>query len=397
MPSIVDLQNRIVALEGELSSITSAGEVSPEDAVRAAGIDGRLAEARDQLVAEAARVQAENERLAAEASAHAGEVAHDLAAALFGPAGAFNGIAEGWRASVPAALARQAGYAARNAVSGLTTPQIYSTELPQTFAPPMGFLDTIAQGTTDGDEHYFQAPTFTNAAAGWTSGNKPESGLAWTQATALLEVIAHYMPIEKQTARRYRTLESTVANTLMLGLEMKKDAFAVAGSNSSGIVGALNQAGVQTYTQQTSGTMADTNLYDIAVEMSRLVRVNSGLPATHFAAPSSLLTTLRKAKGNDGHYLYPEIVNDGKLNGLPIVEDENLSVTTTSNGATTTRNYVGCYFGGAATWNVADPDEVTVGLIGNQFIQNAYTLLAEGTYSLKVPFPKAFCFCEVSL
>lgn len=394
MLSIVELQNRIVSLEGELSAITSSGEVSPDDALRAASIEGRLSEARDQLVAEAARVQAENERLAAEAAANSAEIAHDLAHAVLGAADSFGGIEPGWRAAVPYDLLRLANMAARNSVSGLTTPQIYSTDLPAPPAPPMGFLDVIPHGRVDGDEHYFQAPALTNNAAAWASGSKAETNIEWTAATALLEVIAHHMPIAKQTARRYRTLESTIANALMLGLEIAKNGHAVAGTNSSGIKGIINQTGVLTYTQQTSGTMADTNAYDVAVEMAQRVRDSSGFAADFVMMPPAVVTALKKAKGTDGHYQYPEIVHDNKLDGMQIVVDHNLTSTSGSPAVTTLRMVVG--FSGGCSFNTADEDEVTIGLVSNQFIQNAYTLLAEGTHAFKVPFPKAFCTGTVS-
>ena len=395
MPRIAEIQNRVADLQSQLDALTSRGELSPEDAQSAHVIEGRLSEARDQLMAEAAAVQAENERLAAEAAANSAEVLHDLATTLFGPAASFGGIEPGWRASVPADLLRAATFAARNAVSGLSTPQIYLTDLPGPTAAPMGFLDTVPQGRQDGDLHYFQAPALTNAAAGLTSGSKAESTLTWAPAVAHLETVAHHMPINKQTARRYRSLESIVGSSLMLGLAMKKDALAVAGTNSNGIVGAMNQTGVQTYTKQTTGAMADANIYDMAVEMKRLVRVNSGLAADCVALPSSLVTELKKAKGSDGHYLYPEIVLDGKLDGMTIVEDENVFVSTTTgtgnDAVTTTTNYMMVYFSGACSWNTADEDTLDIGLVASQFIQNAYTLLAEGTYALQVPFPKAFC------
>lgn len=391
MARIAELQNRIVELQAELDGLTAAGELSPEDAHRAGTVEGRLDEARDQLMAEAQALQAENERMMAEAAANPQETAADLASQLFGPRDSFTGIEVGWRATVPAALARRASFAARNAVTGLSTPQIYSTDLPEPVAAPMGFLDTLPHGRQDGDLHYFQAPTLTNAAAGWTTGDKPESGIEWTPQVAHLETIAHHMPIQKQTARRYRSLESIVGGALMLGLAIKKDAFAVQGSNSNGIVGAMNQTGVQTYAKQTSGDMKDCNIYDMAVEMKRLVRVNSGFAADCVALPSSLVTQLKKAKGSDGHYLYPEIVKDGKLDGLQIVEDENVFITSTSGETTTTTNYMMVYFSGAASWNTADEDTLDIGLVANQFVQNAYTLLAEGTYALEVPFPKAFC------
>ncbi len=396
MPNIAQLQERILDYERQISEITATGEVSAEDQVRAAQLEGRLNETRDALVAAAREVQAENERIMAEASANAQEVLRDAAELILGPRDEFSGLTEGWRRTVNMADLRRATFAARNAVSGLTTPQIYSTDLPEPFAPPMGFIDTIPHGLTDGDEHYFQAPSFTNAAAGWTDGNKPESALAWEQVVAHLETVAHYMPILKQTARRYRQLENTVSTALLLGLSIRKGQYAVSGSNSSGIVGALNQTGILDYTAQ----LDDLNIYDMACEMRTKVRIASGFTPDCVAMPSALVTSLKKAKGQDGHYLYPEIVKDGKLDGMRIVEDENILIGgaagATGNTTSQPKNGMLVYFSGACSWNTADPDTVDIGLIANQFIQNAYTLLAEGTYAFKMPFPKAFCYAEVS-
>ena len=400
MPSIAPIQNRIVELESQLDAITAAGEITPEDQVRAAELEGRISEARDQLVAAARDIQAENERLMAEASAHSQEIIRDAAALILGARDQFpaEGLREGWRTTVDMADLRMATMAARNAVSGLTTPQIYSTDLPAPAAAPMGFIDSIPHGLTDGDEHYFQAPAFTNNAAGWTSGNKPESTLEWEQVVAHLETIAHYVPILKQTARRYRQLENTVVYALLLGLAIRKDQYAASGANSSGIVGAMNQAGILSYSAQAD----DANIYDMACEMRTKVRVASGFTPDCVAMPSALVTKLKKAKGNDGHYLYPEIVRDNKLDGMTIVEDENIlasgSGSAGSSGSTSqsAANGMLVYFSGGCSWNTADPDAVEIGLVANQFIQNAYTLLAEGTYAFKMPFPKAFCFAEVN-
>ena len=51
------------------------------------------------------------------------------------------------------------------------------------------------------------------------------------------------------------------------------------------------------------------------------------------------------------------------------------------------------YYAGGASWDIADPQEVTVGLINSQLIQNEYTILAELTAALRVDMPAAFCYC----
>lgn len=389
MARIAEIQDRLAELQAEFDGITSGGEVSPEDAERASVLSGRIAETRDSLVAEAAAVQRENERIAAEAAADPEAAVADMASAILGARDAFDGVEPGWSRTVPADALRRA----RAAVSGLSTPTRYDYDLPEPIAPVMGFLSTLPKGLTDGHETYFQSPVLTNAAAGWASGDKPESSLSWTQATAHIETIAHQMPVAKQTVRRYRQLENTIVGALLLGLEITKNKYAIAGTNSDGIVGARNITGTLTYTKGSD----DKNIRDIAMEMAMRVRLATGFAPDYVVVSPQTLTKARKAKDANGRYMYPEIVYEGKIDGMTVVEDSEMHIVTTSGsgeGATTTEtDAMGVYFSGACSWNTADPDNVEIGLVDKQFIQNAYTLLAEGTYALKVTFPAAFCFC----
>ena len=371
--NIKELQDKILSYEAQLQEVVndrSEDKSSEQKAIDAATISGKLQEARDMLVAAANAVAEENQRILAENAANREEKAKTFAETLLGARDSFTGIAPGWKKSVPI-----------NALSGLATPQIYRTDLPAPVDPtPMGILDTLPTGRVEGDEHYFQQGALDNKADTWTSGTKPESDIAWEPAVAHLETIAHWIPIPKLTARRYSSLESVVSGALILGLKVKERAHAVTGSNSSGIVGVINEPGIQTYTKQAS----DANPYDVAVEMARKVRVASGFAPNYVAVSSKTLTALKKLKDANGRYMYPEIVINGKIDGMTIVEDDNLS--SSAEGMVV-------YFNGGAQWNETDADEVTVGLIDKQFVQNTYTLLAEGTHSLKMPFPKAFCYC----
>mgnify|MGYP000520787020 FL=1 len=51
------------------------------------------------------------------------------------------------------------------------------------------------------------------------------------------------------------------------------------------------------------------------------------------------------------------------------------------------------YFNGVITYKVADPDQVEIGLTDKQFINNAYTMLGEGTGLLRIDNPAAICYC----
>lgn len=353
---IVELQNKIVAYEGQISDLMA--DPTGEHVAEAKAIEGRLSECRDMLMAEARRVADENEAMARAAAA--APKAESFIERVLGPQNAFSGIEPGWKVTV-------------DALTGPVTPEKYDTNLPGVAIKPMGVLETLPQAFTDADEHYFQQAALTNAAAAWTTGSKPESGIEWVKAVAHLETIAHWIPIPKITAKRYRSLESTVVGALLYGLEAAKDAHVVSGNNNSGIIGLLNTVGIQTYTAQQTDTV-----YDSIVQAAALVRANSGFAADCVAMDSATYAGIKTAKGSDNHYLIGEIMQNGTLDGLRVVIDENASSP-----------FV--YFSGCAQFLTADPDEVTIGLVDKQFIQNEYTLLAEGTYALKVPFPKAIC------
>ena len=371
--TIVELQNKIVAYEGRIAELM-AGEPTDESVREAKAIEGRLSECRDMLMAEAKRVADENEAMARAAAT--APKAESFIERVLGPVDAFTGIEPGWKVTVDTSYAPAA----------LPIPEKYDTDLPGAVRLPAGIVSTLPQARTNEAEHYFQQPALDNKAAAWTTGTKAESDIEWPLAVANLETIAHWIPVPKLAVRRYRNLESTISGALLMGLEQVKDAHVVKGSNASGIVGIANQTGIQTFTMAQGD-----NIYDAIVKMAAKVRVKSGFAPDCVAMPTSVWTAIKTAKATgDGHYLYPEIVKNGTIDGLRVVIDENLAV---ASGGTIT-NGILVYFSGAAQFLVADPDEVTIGLVDKQFIQNAYTLLAEGTYALKVPIPAGFCYCS---
>lgn len=300
---------------------------------------------------------------------------------IFGARADFKGIEPGFKARV----------AVRDAVSGLPTPQIYKRDLPSPVAPPTGFLATLPKGTTDGDEHFFKTPVLTNNAAGWTTGNKPESALQWTEGVAHIETVAHWIPIKKQTANRYGQLEGIVANSLMLGLDLKSNEYALRGSNNSGIVGVTNTSGILTHTIRPAS--AKKNMKDEIMTMARKVRVASGLAAGYVCLSPYAIEEFSQLKDEVGRYLFPDIKNGGNIGGLTVVEDVNMTYTTGTGQNAVTKETALVYYAGGASWDIADAEEVTIGLVNSQFIQNEYTVLAELTAALRVDTPAAFCYC----
>ena len=288
---------------------------------------------------------------------------------LFGPKASFRGIEPGFKAT----------FNPKDGVSGLDTPQIYKYDLPSPVEPIANFLATLPKGKTNGDEHYFMRPVFTNNAATWTQGNKPESAIEWTEDTAHIEVIAHQMPILKQTARRYGQLENIVSGSLMMGLDMVCDEKALRGDNENGIVGVTNRDGVLLHT-----LIEGENIVDTVLHMALKVRIASHLlPKYVCLSPRAAFLVLQIKDKND-RKIYSSLAE--AFPGMTVVEDENM---TTADG----KESVLVYNTTGTRWDVADEGSVEIGLVDKQFIQNAYTMLAETSAALPMEIPSAFCYC----
>lgn len=362
MFDIKHIQDSIAESEKALEGFVAEGLTD-----KANEMAGRIAAYREQYAAAVDALQRENEAIKAKPAVKA--EAKTFGQRILGEKVSNFMLREGFRAT-----------AVRDAITGLTTPQKYDTDLMAPYGVISGFLSTIPTGVAEGDEHFFTPGAMTNNAASWTSGNKPESNIEWTPAVAHLDTVAHHMPIQKLVANRYNELEQVVSGSLLIGLDMVADAMVISGNNASGIVGITNTVGINTHTN-----VAAKNLLDNIRMMRTAVRkATGGVSPTHVAMSSAAFDEICMLKGTDGHYLFPGLAETGRILGMQVVLDENFEGTKQ-----------GClvYNPNGAKFKVADPKEVTVGLVGNQFIQNAYTLLAEETALFRVDQPKYFCYC----
>jgi len=300
----------------------------------------------------------------------------------FGSREAFKGVTAGFRAVIT--------LPSRRALTIPSHPALVDQSVPAFADYPRGFADTLIQAPTEGSVTFLRRGVRTNAAAQWATGDKAESSYTWTEATAPLTWIAHHTPISKTEASDWDQLDAIVRNEMMIGLAQAKSVAALVGTNAAGIVGVTNTAGVQPYT---ANTVADAdgntdNVYDSIRRMATKVFLVSGFRPTHVAMSPQVKEKLDLLKGEDGHYL--AITVGDRVWNLVIVEDTGL--TTVDGGATHYGAIVYANIG--ATWYTKETDNVEIGLVDDQFINNAYTLLAEGRNALAVKYPDAFCYCE---
>lgn len=368
MDSSITWYNRIRALRKEQEAVPANAKNRDEQLFT---IQGRIVEAETQL---ANALQQEGKARGSMQVVRGADNGSAFAQQALGARSEFTGIHPGFRAAITIPAA----------------PAVGDPAVPGFPDYPRGFIDTLTQAPTEGSVTYLRRGAKLNAAAQWADGDgdKAESNYTWEEATAPLGWIAHHTPIAKTQASDYGQLDSIIRTEMMIGLAQAKSREALVGTNSSGIVGVTNTAGVQTYDPSVNGKAGDT-VYDTIRRMATLVTVTSGFAPTHVAMSPMVHEALDPLKGEDEHYL--AVTAGGQAWNLEIVVDVNLTMV---DEADTVHNGVIVYAPAGATWYTKEMDNVELGLVDDQFIKNAYTLLAEGRYALAVKYPDAFCYCE---
>lgn len=270
----------------------------------------------------------------------------------------------------------------------LVDPKKTSYNLPSNIIEmPMGVIDVISKGTTDSNMEYMVPKEFDNKAAEWTPGTvKAESNESWDKDEASLFTLAHHMPISKHTAFHYGQLESIIKNDLMYGLKLKEADALLNLDNGATKKGILKKTGIQTYENAAGDTVVDS-----IRKMKTKSWMATGMMPTHLAVHPLVTEHLDLMKDANQRYMLINV--NGKVWGLPVVEDVNL-VTDPSSDA----KYGALMFNAnAATWYTSEADALSIGFVNDQFTRNEYTLLAEGEHLITVQRPKSFVYMADAL
>lgn len=392
--SIRVLRDQLAGLEADARSADSA--VSDRARLEMARVGGRidaLEESLDEVLADEANIRAQGGvPVFGEAGGVQSAAARDVASLVLGPRGSFAGMVLGKKVPVmaettPVTPATNADKSIYNPDMGLFQPTEERRGLPvydMTGLSP--FLSTLSTGTCDGDVKYYRATKLTNNAAGFKkgqAGDKAESEIEWTPATANMEILAHWVPVSKVDTNRYSNLATVINGQLMVGLQLKRDAVALWGDTTGGIKGICKDTAITTYTKKSGDTIADHARRMITKSVTA-----TGMYPDHVCISPEAKEAMDLLKDTTGTYL--RLTLGGTTWGLPVVEDVNM--VQTSGG--TTKHGMLVYNSHAATWLTADQVELSVGLIDRQFVNNAYTLLAESSHALMVPYPESFVLLD---
>jgi HK97 family phage major capsid protein len=179
--------------------------------------------------------------------------------------------------------------------------------------------DLLASGTTDSNAIiYLQEKTFTNAAAAVAEGAaKPESTLAFQQATSPVQKIAHWLPVTEEMLEDYSAIRSYIDARLRLGLELTEEDEILSGSGvAPHLMGLRTVSGLSTAVARGTDSNVDAILAQItAIATGALIQPDAiVLNPANWAA----IQTMKNLQGNymgTGPWAAPQ---SSTLWGLPV-------------------------------------------------------------------------------
>jgi HK97 family phage major capsid protein len=243
-------------------------------------------------------------------------------------------------------------------------------------------LDLVPRtGTTSNAIEYVRQDTWTNAAATVAestafdatalggANRKPESSFAFSNQTANVKTIAHWVPVTNQQLADAPALRGIIDAQLILGLNLTLESQIISGDGTgSNLTGILNATGINVY-----GAGSSNNVADAILQGMNQVRVTGLAQPTATVMHPTDWTALRLMRENAstatfGGYLLgpPSVAGPMTLWGRPVVESMGIAENTALTGD--------------FMWTMLfDREEAIVrtGYINDQFIKNMVTLLAE--------------------
>ena len=263
---------------------------------------------------------------------------------------------------------------ARSAVSGSTM----AMRLPD--VGQLAYLGTKLDGlfrhapvspSSNGVIRYYDQNAITRNAASVAEGaTKPESVITWIERTLNLEKIADSIPVTKEAFNDVYFIQSEIERLLNINLALKKDNLLFSGDGISPNIKGVYTSAIAFVPATYAATVDQANVFDLMLTVK--TDIESGRQSKYVANtvlinPADALK-MRLIKDTQGRYIVPPA-----LDGLNIVE---------SNQVTADTLLVGDFRFGT----IYDLENVVIsmGWINDQFVKNAFTILAEERLGLLI-------------
>jgi HK97 family phage major capsid protein len=230
----------------------------------------------------------------------------------------------------------------------------------------------VVSMTTGSVEFVAQATRPTGAAVVPEGALKPESAMTFALRTARAEVIAHHIPISRQALEDLPQLRDIIDSEMLYGLALAEEAQLLfgdgTGSNLTGLV--PNSTPYAAPFPLTSPTMID--VLGAAMLQAALANFTPDGIVLH---PSDWLR-IRLLKDTSGKYIFgdPQSAVELRIWGVPVVPTPAMTVD----------KFLVGNFAVAATLYDRWAPRVEVGYVGDQFVRNMATLLAEERVALAI-------------
>lgn len=247
----------------------------------------------------------------------------------------------------------------------------------------LNIVDMVTRQTTISDTvEYVRVTTETNNAAptaeatSSADGAKPESAVAMAVVTAVVENIAHWIPVTRRAASDANQLMSYINDFLMHGLVDTLDNQILNGDgNTPNLEGIANTSNVQSQAW-------DTDVLTTTRKARTKVKTVGGATPTAYLLTPENWESIDLLQDNENRYYFggPQRMGMPVLWGLPVVESEKVTADTA---------YVGDWRQ-AVIW---DREQATIHMTDSHsdfFIRNILVVLAEMRAAFGVLRPQAF-------
>lgn len=257
--------------------------------------------------------------------------------------------------------------------------------------------DVLINGQTDSNAiEYVQELAFTNAAAetaeavSTVTGAKPESALTFQIVTSNVKLIAHWVPITRQTVQDAAQVETYVNARLIEGLRLRENLQIVAGDGTgANLTGLLSTSGIGNldaayWTANPLPTVAAA-----ANNLDRLRRAKKYVAVTGLANASFVVLhpddaeKFDELKTTTGEYVVSDPTTYNPIRRL-------WNMTVVENTGITAGNFLVGSGTDAAVFDRMDAQIFMSDSHSDFFIRNIFTILAEERIALAVFRPSAF-------